>query len=216
MKNNINDDSKLSLSTVTPVYSGANYLEALIAELKLLRDTWATENAPVSLDGAIFVNDGAIDESPLILDELASRYDWVHVIHLSRNFGQHSATMAGILHTSGDWVVTLDEDLQHQPKDIRHLFASVAKSGYDVVYANPRAAVHESWYRDFGSRGFKSLMMRLTGNQFIGIFNSFRLMRGSIARATASVCSHQTYLDMALSWMSNWLYSGSFLPGGES
>ena len=115
------------MSTVTPVYSGANYLKSLIAELKSLRNTWIAENAPVTLDEAIFVDDGSIDDSSAILDELAAHYDWVHVIHLSRNFGQHPATMAGILHTSGEWVVTLDEDLQHHPQDIQHLFASVVK-----------------------------------------------------------------------------------------
>lgn len=191
---------KISISTVTPVYAGANYIELLIAELESLRDTWINEDAPVILNESIFVDDGSIDDSSRILDKIAERYDWIHVIHLSRNFGQHPATIAGILYSSSEWIVTLDEDLQHHPKNIKYLFESVVYGGYDVVYAHPGATVHGQWYRDFGSRGFKTVMTRLSGNRFIKFFNSFRLIRGSVARAAASVCSHDMYFDIVLSW----------------
>ena len=190
----------LTLSSVTPVYSGAAYLETLVEQLDLLRQQWANDNSPITLSEAIFVDDGAEDNSPAILDELSKRHDWVHVINLSRNFGQHPATIAGILHSSGDWVVTLDEDLQHQPNEIPRLFNAILEGSQDIAYARAPSAVHENWFRDLGSRGFKYLMTKATGNPLIRNFNSYRLIRGPIARAAASVCGHETYFDIALSW----------------
>jgi len=193
-------ETKISLSTITPVYSGALYLEKLVYELAVLRDQWLNQNAPIMLTEAIFIDDAAIDESSKILDELALKYSWVTTIHLSRNFGQHPATIAGILHSSGDWIVTLDEDFQHPPEQIETLLRKAAKEGCDIVYAYPQEAVHQSIVRDFTSRFYKKIMAKLTGNKNIPFFNSFRLIRGSIARAASSVCSHETYFDIALSW----------------
>jgi len=124
------------------------------------------------------------------------------VLHLSRNFGQHPATTAGILQTTGDWVITLDEDMQHPPSKIEAMLHQAAISGIDVVYACPEQAVHESVFRDYSSRIYKKIIGYLAGNENIQLFNSFRLIRGSIARAASGVCGHDTYFDVALSWFS--------------
>jgi glycosyltransferase involved in cell wall biosynthesis len=153
-----------------------------------------------ALEEAVFVDDSSVDDSSILLDRLQDEHDWVKVIHLSRNYGQHPATIAGILHSSGEWVVTLDEDLQHPPALIEELLAAVAAHGHDLVYAKPVGPVHGRANRDLTSRLYKRMMARLAGNPHIPEFNSFRLIRGSIARAAASVCGHETYLDMALSW----------------
>ena len=193
---------KLALSVVIPVYSGDQYLEKLIVELNALRAKWADENAVIALTEAIFIVDEAIDRSAEVLEEQAAVHSWITILNLSRNFGQHPATAAGILHTTGDWVVTLDEDLQHPPSKIETMLHEVAANGIDIVYAFPEGAVHESILRDYSSRVYKKIMGYLAGNESIQIFNSFRLIRGSIARAASSVCGHDTYFDIALSWFS--------------
>jgi polyisoprenyl-phosphate glycosyltransferase len=108
--------------------------------------------------------------------------------------------VAGICHTSGDWVVTLDEDLQHRPAQIDAMFRRQAETGADVVYARPRGHVHGNSWRDFSSRLVKRLLSRITNTPQIGLFNSFRLIRGCIARSAASSSSSQTYLDISLTW----------------
>ena len=112
---------KIRLSTVTPVYQGSDYLPDLVAELSALQARFAEQQMPIELIESIFVDDGSIDESSATLADLAGRYPWVRVVTLSRNYGQHSATIAGILHSSGDWVATLDEDLQHPPDRLPEL-----------------------------------------------------------------------------------------------
>lgn len=196
----VDNYSKLKISVITPVYSGANYLEALTCQLEFVRNDWTDKNTPFELSEVIFVDDAAIDNSSAILDALAKQYTWIEVIHLSRNYGQHPATVAGILYSSGDWIVTMDEDLQHPPAFIEMLLSKVAADGSDIVYANPQQSVHQNLIRDLGSRYYKKLIAKLTRNNNIPYFNSFRLIRGTIARAAGSVCSHDTYFDIALSW----------------
>lgn len=175
----------------------------LVASLEQVRNEWESEAAPLTMAEVIFVDDASVDDSFAILQELQSQYSWVRVLQLSRNFGQHPATVAGILHTSGDWVCTLDEDLQHPPQCLSGLLTHAATQSLDLVYAQPMSTVHESPWRDLGSQVFKSLNSRLSGNPHVRHFNSFRVIRGSVARAAAAVSSAETYFDVALCWFTN-------------
>lgn len=193
----------LTLSIVVPVYSGEAYVELLAEEIQKFKIGLEAEYHHIRLGEAIFVSDDAIDASPVILNRLAETYDWLTALHLSRNYGQHPATIAGILHTSGDWVITLDEDLQHPPSKILLLLDKVRETQADIVYAKPLSGVHNSFFRDFSSKSYKFLMRKLTGVTHIPKFNSFRLIRGPIARASGSICGPDTYLDIATTWFTN-------------
>lgn len=194
------NDIQITLSTVTPVYSGEDYLRVLVEEISRVRQKWLDESNPMFLTEAIFVDDNSIDSSSEVLEELSEKYEWVKVITMSRNFGQHSATVAGVCHTSSDWVVTLDEDLQHRPEKIELLLETAVNQSADVVYAWPKDPVHGNSWRDRSSRFVKKIVAKLTATPQIRMFNSFRLIRGAIARAAASSSSSQTYLDIAISW----------------
>lgn len=190
------------MSLVVPVYSGAPYLPELVKSISKLRDEWMAQAAPLNLVEVIFTNDDAIDDSARVLNGLAATYSWVRVLHLSRNFGQHPATIAGILHTCGDWVVTLDEDLQHPPENIAAMLQVAVSGQLDIVYALAVDGVHESALRDMGSRLMKRFTGIIAGDMGVLKFSSFRVIRGSIARSASSVCGHETYFDVALSWFS--------------
>lgn len=197
----------ITVSAVIPVYAGERYLQALVKELEALRDAWVAQGAPLTLKSAVFVDDNAIDGSSALLDRIAKGKDWVKVIHLSRNYGQHPATVAGILETDADWVVTLDEDLQHPPAQVPTLLRQAVMSGADVVYAKPEGRIHEAASRDVTSRSFKRLIEWLTDNPHVRNFNSFRLIRGPIARRAAEACAHDTYFDIALYWFTQRIQS---------
>ncbi len=192
--------SSIYISTVTPVYNGSKYLPSLVAALDEVRTMLKTHTSDLELIESIFVIDDAIDNSEEVLAKLSDEYSWVKVITLSRNYGQHPATIAGILHSSGDWVVTLDEDLQHKPKDIPRLLKKAVSEKADIAYALSDEAVHKSVIRDFAAATFKKFVSSLVGNPNIKDFNSFRVVRGDIARATAAICRHETYLDVAFGW----------------
>ncbi len=189
----------LSISVVVPVYSGEKYLRELTQEIERVRDLWQSLGHPFGISELLFVEDGAIDGSGAVIDELAAAYPWITALHLSRNYGQHPATIAGILHTAGDWVVTM-EDLQHPPHCIEQLLRAVALTQADIAYGRSDQGVHKSAFRDLSSRLAKRSIEFLSGSSSITQASSFRLIRGSLARGAASVCGHDTYLDVALSW----------------
>lgn len=187
------------ISVVVPVYSGADYLRPLWAELSKLRNELDNSESPLALSEIIFVNDEARDDSATVLRELEDEDPSVTVVTMSRNFGQHGATIAGMLHTTGEWVVSLDEDLQHPPHLIPYLISVAVRDGLDIVYGYPRDRAH-SMFRDWASRTAKKGIAAMSGMKQLNLASSFRVMRGSIARAAGSTAAHQTYLDTALAW----------------
>jgi len=193
----------LQISLVTPVFNGELFIHDLVVEIARVNDALKKDNFPARLMEAIFVLDGEIDNSLKILEELQAQYDWIKIIVLSRNFGQHPATVAGILHSCGDWVVTLDEDLQHPPEHIKALLVKATENGHDLVYGIAENGSHKSFFRDYSSKFTKSIVARIANNPHVNNFSSFRLIRGSIARAAASVSMPQTYLDIALCWFTS-------------
>ena len=189
----------LQLSVVVPVYAGADYLPELADGLGQLARDLEKEDAPIRLVEAVFVDDESRDESPDVLARLEAAHPFVQVVTMSRNFGQHGATIAGIVHTTGDWVVSLDEDLHHPPAMIPRLLREAVDNALDVVYGAPAGRAHSA-LRDFASRAAKRIVALLSGADQITIASSFRVMRGPIARAAAATASHETYFDSSLAW----------------
>ncbi len=193
----------ITLSVVVPVYRGAEFLNELVDKLAALRVRWQSLAPDLKLLESIFVLDSPVDQSPEVLRRLFPEHPWLRLVELSRNYGQHSATVAGILYSSGDWVVTMDEDLQHDPAHIEKLLLASTGQSADVVYAQASEATHGGGYRDGGSGLIKTWIARLSGNPFVRSFSSFRLIRGDIARAASGVCAQYTYFDVALTWFTH-------------
>lgn len=190
----------VTLSIIVPVFSGAEHLGELTERIDQLSKKWQKTCPDLILTEAIFVLDEPKDDSKAILEKRNLLFPWIRVVELSRNFGQHSATVAGVLYSSSDWVVTLDEDLQHDPFNIESLLQEQVRSNADIVYAQPNKSSHGVGYRDFSSLLAKSIVSKISGNKLLKSFNSFRLIRGDIARAASSICAQSTYFDVALTW----------------
>lgn len=194
---------QINISTVTPLYRGAKTIRELVLEIEICRNYLSTSGSPLRIIESIFVDDGSTDGSAEELEKLEKEFPWIKAVYLSKNFGQHPATIAGILYSSGDWIVTLDEDLQHRPEFIVSMIKKAVFEKADIVYANSSESIHGSFIRDFSSRFIKSVLCKMSGNKNMPYFNSFRLIRGSIARAASAVAIDQTYFDVALSWFTD-------------
>lgn len=193
----------LSLSIVVPVYGGEAFLTALVERQEALRTKLENSGFPIRHVESIFVCDEPVDGSAKVLAGLAATRPWLTVLHLGKNMGQHAATAAGMLHTSGDWVVTMDEDGQHDPLAILELLETTVKKGFDLCYARPSSPVHAAGWRDASSKTAKRLVGWLVGDPFVPMFNSFRLIRGSVARAAGALAGYDVYLDVALRWFTS-------------
>jgi len=190
------------LSVVVPVYKGEKTLEALTAEMvPLTRPQTSPAGHPFVVTELVFVWDGAVDGSAGVIRSLAERHKFVQPIWLSRNYGQHAATLAGMAATSGDWVATLDEDGQHNPADLGRMLDAALAEGVLLVYARPTNPPPHGAVRNLLSRGAKGVVAFLIGDGRIVHFQSYRLVNGEIARSLAAYCGQGVYLDVALAWV---------------
>jgi glycosyltransferase involved in cell wall biosynthesis len=191
-----------TVSIVVPVYQGELTLEPLLTEIEPLTASQTTPGGvQFRVSEVILVHDGAIDGSDFVMSSLAARLPFVTLIWLSRNFGQHPATLAGMSSTNGDWVVTLDEDGLHDPRDIIRLLDVAVENDVQLVYAQPINEPPHGWVRNCFSILAKWTFKNFLGHANIGEFNSFRLIMGEIARGLAAYCGPDVYLDVALSWV---------------
>jgi glycosyltransferase involved in cell wall biosynthesis len=118
-----------SLSVVVPLLNEAESLAPLYAEIDA---ALATLEQPATAE-IIFVDDGSTDGSPTILRELFEADPRVQVIQLRRNFGKSAALAAGFAAAGGDYIVTLDADLQDVPAEIPALLAPLLHDEADLV-----------------------------------------------------------------------------------
>jgi undecaprenyl-phosphate 4-deoxy-4-formamido-L-arabinose transferase len=144
------------VSIVVPVFNEAENLPELMRRCTRAAQTLRCEYE------LIIVDDGSTDGSSSIA-RAASELDPAHivVITLNRNYGQHTAVVAGFTYARGDVVVTLDGDLQNPPEEIPRLIAGI-KEGADIVSA-VRWQREDSWFRVAASRLVNKMMSRATG-----------------------------------------------------
>lgn len=190
------------ISVVIPVYQGEKTLPLLIAELApLTKVTVSKDGHHFLVSEVVLVHDCGPDNSATTIKALATTHTFVKSVWLSKNFGQHPATLAGMASSTGDWVVTMDEDSQQNPADIGHLLETAMKEGAQLVYAKPSNPPPHGFVRNILSKSAKNISTLLLGNRDIGHFNSFRLVRGDIARSLAAYCGNGVFLDVALFWI---------------
>lgn len=191
-----------TLSIVIPVFKGEDCLPPLLAAIEpLTRGFLTPEGRRARVSEVILVHDCGADHSDDLIRRMAAQHDWTRPVWLSRNFGQHAATLAGMSNSSGDWVATLDEDGQHDPNALGAMLDTAMREWADVVYAAPINKAPHGVVRNAASRTAKRSLSYMTGNADAVKFNSFRLMLGDVARSVAAYAGAGVYLDVALSWV---------------
>ena len=134
------------LSVVIPVYNEEAVLPALFARLYPALDALG-----ISYE-CVFVNDGSKDRSAALLrQQFSQRPNHTRVVLFHANFGQHSAVMAGLWYARGEYVVTLDADLQNPPEEIGKL-VGMLDQGYDYVGTIRQQRQDSLWRRWFSKR----------------------------------------------------------------
>ncbi|MDN5681795.1 MAG: undecaprenyl-phosphate 4-deoxy-4-formamido-L-arabinose transferase, partial [Ewingella sp.] len=118
----------------------------------------------------------------------------VVAVLLNRNYGQHSAIMAGFSHISGDLVITLDADLQNPPEEIPRLVAK-AEEGYDVV-GTVRANRRDSWFRKSASKLINMMIQRATGKSMGDYGCMLRAYRRHIIEAMLHCHERSTFIPI--------------------
>jgi glycosyltransferase involved in cell wall biosynthesis len=170
-------------SVVIPVYRSERIVE----------DTIDRTAAALERDGLdyeiVLVDDGSPDGTWPILERKARESPRVVAIRLMRNYGQHSALLCGLSHAGGAYAITMDDDLQNPPEEIRHLVDKAAEGDYDLVMGRFRSKKH-SPMRRLGSRIVARLNERVFGKPRDLVATNFRLIRRDVVDR---ICAHRTH-----------------------
>ncbi|AKA37369.1 undecaprenyl-phosphate 4-deoxy-4-formamido-L-arabinose transferase [Yersinia ruckeri] len=177
------------VSIVIPVY---NEQESLPTLLERTKAACQKLSQPYEI---IMVDDGSSDNSAAMLTAAAEQPgSAVIAVLLNRNYGQHSAIMAGFNQVSGDLVITLDADLQNPPEEIPHL-VSVAEEGYDVV-GTVRANRQDSLFRKTASKLINMMIQKATGKSMGDYGCMLRAYRRHIVDAMLHCHERSTFIPI--------------------
>jgi glycosyltransferase involved in cell wall biosynthesis len=129
----------------------------------------------------VFVDDGSTDRTYRLLKELAAIDPHVTAVRLRRNFGQTAALAAGFAHSTGEYVIAMDGDLQHDPIEIP-AFLERIEEGYDIVSGWRSHRVDNLILRKIPSRCANWLMAKLSGVDIHDFGTTFKAYRGDLLR----------------------------------
>jgi len=180
----------LKYSVVIPVYNAALTLHSLV---KKLQAVFSELESDFEL---IFVDDFSQDDSWRIIEEL--HWDFpkqIKGVKLVQNFGQQSATFCGFSFASGDFIISIDDDLQLPPSEIKKLIQQQKKRDYDIVYANYRKK-QQHLIRNIGSQIFQ-----FSQKKFWNLpqgFSSFRLIKKEVIQKVILYKGEKLFIDTLL------------------
>jgi dolichol-phosphate mannosyltransferase len=182
------------LTVVVPVYdeeeSVLPLLEALVAELDNVADPYEI----------IAVNDGSRDGSQQVLEVAAGHYPQLKIIQFRRNAGQTAALMAGIDHAGGDVIVTIDADLQNDPRDIPLMLAKLGE-GYDVVSGWRQDRQDAAIRRNLVSRIANRLISRISGVRLHDYGCTLKAYRKEVLQGMRLYGEMHRFVPIYASWM---------------
>lgn len=177
------------VSIVVPAYRSPTTLNELVDRTELLG---------LSAFEIIIVDDGNNDATWEQIGHLSQTKKSVVGLRLSRNFGQHSALLAGVRKAKYSQIVTIDDDLQNPPEEIPKLLAKLV-NGVDVVYG-VSAQVRQNVWRRFTSRSAKAVFARVLGFESAISISSFRAFRTQLREGFSGELGPHVSLDALLTW----------------
>jgi glycosyltransferase involved in cell wall biosynthesis len=183
--------NKIAYSIVIPIYNSENTLNGLFARLNIVFKG-ITENYEI-----ILIDDCSVDGSWEKMKNLREKDKRVKIIHLLRNFGQHNATMCGFNYCSGDYVITMDDDLQHPPEEIPKLIEKI-NEGYNAVYGKYIVKKH-SKFENFLSKIFQNLMHRILKIPKGIYISSFAIFKSEVIKDVIAIKSSYPFLPALIS-----------------
>ena len=181
-----------NISIVVPVYNASPALHELQFQIDA---AMANLKLPYKL---ILVDDGSEDNSWEVIKEIKNKNpEKVTAIRMAKNFGQHNALFCGMRHANGDYIITMDDDLQHPPDEIIKLIECANKTNADLVYG-----IAENYRRPFKRKlwrwGFK-LSSKLTFSD-TPEGSSFRLFKKNLANKITQHNQEFVFIDELVNW----------------
>ncbi|WP_018350818.1 glycosyltransferase family 2 protein [Longispora albida] len=189
------------LSVVIPMYNEELVLPLLAQRLRPVLDGLGEPYEVVAVD------DGSADATPAVLAGLRRSWPELRVIRLRRNCGHQAALAAGIRSAFGDYLVSIDADLQDPPEVIPEMLAKARAGGLDVVYGIRSDRTTDTAFKRGTAGLYYRLMRRLVGRQMPDQAGDFRLLSRAAVDALSELPEQAPVYRLVVPWLG--------LPSGE-
>ncbi|MCI9233915.1 MAG: glycosyltransferase family 2 protein [Bacilli bacterium] len=141
----------------------------------------------------IFINDGSKDKTLVELRKLAKQDKKVRYISFSRNFGKEAAMLAGLEYATGDYVTTMDVDLQDPPYLLEEMLRIIHEEGYDCVATKSTSRNGYSFFRKFCTKWYYRIIGAISKTEMVAGARDFRLMTRQMVDAILSMKEYNRY-----------------------
>lgn len=149
----------------------------------------------------IFVDDGSSDKTLEVAKKLSQQDSRVGYISFSRNFGKEAALYAGLKKASGDYIATMDVDLQDPPSLLPGMYETMQNEGYDCIATRRVSRKGEPPIRSFFARLFYRLINKISKTEIVDGARDYRLMKRCVVDAIISVKEYNRFSKGIFSWV---------------
>ena len=183
------------ITIIIPAYNEEESLPMLYERLNKLMEEMSNYEFEI-----LFVNDGSKDKTIDIIKNLREKDKRINYVDFSRNFGKEAGMFAGLENATGDYVTTMDADLQDPPELIPELL-KWWEQGYDDVYARRRTRKGETWLKKFTSKMYYRVLQHLTKVEIQEDTGDFRLLDRRCVNALKKLRESQRNTKSMFSWI---------------
>ena len=206
---------KKCISIVVPMYNEQESLQILYRELNRVTREMGDYDFEY-----LFVNDGSKDATLQKIRELAAEDERVHYLSFSRNFGKEAALLAGLSYAKGDYVTTMDADLQDPPTLLPQMAAMLEAGDCDNVATRRVNRQGEPKIRSFFARMFYKVMRKLSHIEIADGARDYRLMNRKMVDAVLEMSEYNRFSKGIFGWVgfrTKWLeYENIERSAGET
>ena len=146
----------------------------------------------------VAVDDGSADQTPVLLQKFLRLWPQLRVVRLRANSGHQAAISAGLAAARGQWIATIDADLQDPPEVIAQMLATGREQHADVVYGVRTDRSTDSAFKRTTARGFYRLMRMIGGDDLRMDAGDFRLMSRATVDAVNALPEHHRVLRLVI------------------
>jgi glycosyltransferase involved in cell wall biosynthesis len=187
---------KEKISIIVPCYNEEEALPIFYKEIDKVAD---------SMKGVtfefLFINDGSKDNTLEVMRKLSKKDKRIRYISFSRNFGKEAAMYAGFENATGDYVATMDADLQDPPTLLPEMYLAIREEGFDSVATRRVSRVGEPPVRSFFARLFYKIINKISKTEIVDGARDFRLMTRQMVDAILDMKEYNRFSKGIFGWV---------------
>ena len=184
-------------SCIVPCFNEEEVIPLYYEEMQKVRKQ---EEGKIDFE-IIFIDDGSKDKTLEVIKKLSKQDECIHYVSFSRNFGKEAAMYAGFEHANGEYVVTMDVDLQDPPHLIPEMIRCIEEEGYDSVATRRVTRKGEPPIRSFFARRFYGLINKISDADIVDGARDFRMMKRDMVNAILSMPEYNRFTKGIFGWV---------------